>query len=175
MPVQALMLPYRRVSPVHIPRRDLVLSTVDFLYLQITVTDSDSPNAQPLGLTGGIGGPGCRLVIFADRPYGGYGWDYGAPTVPYGHTLGVWDGVVDADTPSTFDIDIPSGAFADYPLRCGWAVLLDWDSGVHTEVLASGSVHFRRVGTTAGAAPLPHLMTDDYIPIHTDIEEHLFA
>lgn len=173
MTTQTLVLPYQRTSPIHQPRRDLVLSASDCLYLRVSVIESDSPTAMALELSGGIGGPGCRLLIFADRPYGGCGWDYGAPTVPYGHVLGVWDGVI-ADAPGSFDFDIPSGAFSGYPLRCGWAIQLDWDGGGHIEVLASGNVHFRPGGAVF-SVPMPHLMTDDYIPLHTDTEEHLFA
>jgi hypothetical protein len=171
--LQTLVLPYQRTSPVHQPRRDLVLSSSDCLYLRVSVIEADDPNAMALELSGGIGGPGCRLVLFHDRPYGGCGWDYGAPTVPYGHVLGVWDGFV-ADAPGSFDFDIPSGAFSDCPLRCGWAIVLDWDVD-HAEVLASGFVHFRPGGAVFGGTPLPHLMTDTYEPLHTDTEEHLFA
>lgn len=173
MTTQTLVLPYQRTSPVHQPRRDLVLSASDCLFLRVSVIEADDPNAMALELTGGIGGPGCQMFIVADRPYGGYGWDYGAPTRPSGHVLGVWDGVI-ADAPGSFDFDIPSGTFVDYPRYCGWVIQLDWDGGDHTEVLAFGSVRFHPGGAVF-MTPMPHLMTDDYVPVHTDTDEHLFA
>ena len=142
MTTQTLVLPYNRTSPVHQPRRDLVLSASDCLFLRVSVIESDDPNAMALELSGGVNGPLCRLVIYADTRHG-WAWDYGAPLISPGAVLGSWDGVI-ADAPGSFDIDIASGAFDGYPLRCGWQIQLDWDGGGHTEVLADGAVHFSR-------------------------------
>jgi hypothetical protein len=41
--------------------------------------------------------------------------------------------------------------------------------------LATGRIHVRQIGAPVTLAT-PHLLTDDYIPVHTDDpEEHLFA
>jgi len=156
MTAQTMVLPLGRVSPVHIPRRDLVLAASDSLSLRVSIIESDAPSALPVELTGGIGGPALWLCIFADGCHG-WGWDYGAPRIAPGRTLGSWQGVI-ATAPGSFDIDIPSGAFADYPLRCGWAIQLDWDGGGHTEILASGNVHFRR---SIQMLPQPVFVTDE--------------
>ena len=39
----AMTVPIARTSPIHIPRRDLVLGRADSLYLRVTVVDSDDP------------------------------------------------------------------------------------------------------------------------------------
>jgi hypothetical protein len=164
MTTQTLVLPYQRTSPVHQPRRDLVLSASDCLFLRVSMIESDHPDAMALDLTGGTGGPACRMFVFADRPHGGCGWDYGAPAVPYGRALGVWTGVI-ADAPGSFDIDIESNALVNLPHRCGWAIVLDWDGGRHTETLARGALHIAwpALGVTQGELPL--LTSGTHIPI----------
>ena len=37
MPTFAMTVPYLRTSPVHIPRRDLVLGRADSVFLRVTV------------------------------------------------------------------------------------------------------------------------------------------
>lgn len=138
---QTLILPYTRVSPIHIPRRDLVLSAADSLTLRVTVVESDDPSAQALYLTGGIGGPSIRLLIWHDG--GSRQWwnsgcccDYGAPLGPQ-RVLFTGVGTIAADAAGSFDINIPSGALAQFPRRCGWAISLDFN-GSESELLAQG-------------------------------------
>ena len=81
MTVQTLTLPLDRVSPVRVPVRDLVLGGTDSLTLLVTIVDRDSPDALPIELTGGIGGPAVSLFVWPDGYGRGYGWgnchDYG--------------------------------------------------------------------------------------------------
>ena len=76
MPSFAMTLPYMRTSPIHVPRRDLVLGRADSLYLRVTVVDSDNPCAQALEMSGGIGGPVLQMLVWPDHHYRN-SWDYG--------------------------------------------------------------------------------------------------
>lgn len=162
--IQTLILPYLRTSPIHIPRRDLVLSSADSLTLRVTIVESDDPSAQALFLTGGIGGPSARLLIWAD---GGerFRWDYGAPSLCRNNLLWASAGVI-ADAIGSFDIVIPAGAMACWPRRCGWAVQLDFDSDTQSQMLAGGSLHV--VWSVSAAIDHTLILTDDGIPITTD-------
>ena len=77
----AVTLPIDRVSPVRIPVRDLVLGGTDSLTLCVTVVECDNPDAPPIELTGGIGGPAVSLFVWPGGYGPGYGWggchDYG--------------------------------------------------------------------------------------------------
>jgi hypothetical protein len=171
MTAQTLVLPLQRVSPVRIPIRDLVVSSADSVSLTITVVDRDDPAAVPIELTGGIGGPAVMLVVWPDRRWGGwdYGWGgcWGAQRA--GPTTALWTGVgtVDPTLPGTFDILIPAGAMATWPLRCRWGVLFDWDGGGSAEMLAEGHLHVRPmvsrgiVPTIMLTDPLPAVLTDN--------------
>ena len=77
MPSFAMTVPYLRTSPVHIPRRDLVLGRADSLFLRVTVVDSDSVCAQGIDLSGGLGGPVLQMLVWPDQHHRG-AWDYGA-------------------------------------------------------------------------------------------------
>lgn len=153
----AITLPYERPSPVHIPRRDLVLGAADSLYLQVSVVQSDWPGAPPIVLTGGIGGPALRLYVWAASAWH-HGWDYGAPTHCRGTML--WSGLATiASLPdATFLFSFPTGTMAAWPLRCGFALQLEWDSARQVELLAQGYLHTQRTGQTL--VPLHALSTD---------------
>jgi hypothetical protein len=171
MTQQSLILPLDRVTPLHIPVRDLVLGSSDSLTLTVTVVDRDSPDALPIELTGGIGGPACMLAIWPNRHWGGwdYGWGgcWGAQFA--GPTTTLWTGVgtIDPTLPGTFDIFMPAGTMYRWPPRCRWAVLLDWNGGGNAEMLAEGHLHVRPmvsrsiVPTILLTDPLPAVLTDD--------------
>ena len=164
MTTQTLILPYLRTSPVHIPRRDLVLSSADSLTLRVTIVESDNPTAQALLLTGGLGGPALRLLVWADN-LRCRSWDYGAPPVPVGALLWAGAGVM-ADAIGSFDVVIPAGAMASWPLRCGWAVQLDIDSDTGSQMLATGSLHV--VWSVPAAIDHTLILTDASEPISED-------
>jgi len=163
MTAQTIILPYMRSSPLHIPRRDLVLSAADSLALRVTIVESDDPSAQALELTGGIGGPTCMLLVYPDSASGR--WDYGAPRVSPGTVLWSALGTI-ADAIGSFDIAIPVGTMAGWPRRCVWSVTLDWDGGGQAEVIAEGFVHVRPTGQRL-VAPVT-LDTDTDVPILVD-------
>jgi len=135
-----MILPVAR-NPLHPPRRDLVVSSADCLSLRVTIVESDDPSAQALVLTGGIGGPVARLVVWAEGP--GTAWDYGRSAARVLETLWSGDGVL-SDAIGSFDIHIPAATMANWPVRCGWAVHLDWSGGDSAEMLAEGYLHVRR-------------------------------
>lgn len=178
----SITLPYRRTSPVHVPRSDLVLSAADSLLLTVVVVETDHPSAQAIVLHTDVDGPAMQLVLWDDADYG-YAWgDYQRAFAP---------GLLLRSTPGTpgsaagsWDFHIPTGTFADFPLRCGWAILLLWASGAKSSVLGQGIASFLRpffIGTplTAippdppipiippGAAPHLALTTDNLFPIIT--------
>ncbi len=143
MTAMTMILPYTR-GPLHIPRRDLVLSAADSIALRVTIVESDDPSAQALVLTGGIGGPTCMLLVYPGDWHWGR-WDYGAPRVCPGTVL--WSGMgVISDAIGSFDIDIPVGTMAAWPRRCAWSVMLDWDGGSDAEMIAEGYLHVRPSG-----------------------------
>jgi hypothetical protein len=164
MPSFAMTVPYMRTSPLHIPRRDLVLAAADSLFLRVTVVDSDNPCAQAIELTGGIGGPAAQFIVWADAP-GRYHDDYGTMLPVSGQVLANVAGVP-GDALGSFDFAFTSGTMANWPRRTRWCVQLNYDTQ-GAEVLAAGSLHVRMLGT-AYAFIAPLLETDDYIPIHTD-------
>lgn len=167
MTTQTLILPYLRTSPLYIPRRDLVLSAADSLTLRVTIVESDDPSAQALFLTGGLGGPAARLLIFSDRSGSWWGsdcCDYDAPWWPR-RVLFTGAGTV-SDAVGSFDFILPAGTLASFPRRCGWAISLDFN-GSESELLARGSLH---VGREQGAAQFVEdaLLTDAGDPVFED-------
>jgi hypothetical protein len=139
---QTLYLPYLRTSPVHIPRRDLVLSAADSLLLSAIVVESDHPNAQTLILTTDADGPSMQLVIWDDTtsPVGNhdYGW-----RAPAGAILQSISGIP-GNASGSWDFHIPTGTFSAVPLRCGWAILLLWGNSAKSEVLSQGIINILR-------------------------------
>lgn len=165
----AFVLPYRRASPIAMPRRDLVLGASNSLLLRITVVESDNPSAPPLLLTGGIGEPALRMVVWHHVPWRWW-WDYGAPPPipPYtGDTLWTGTGTVATDAPGTFDLAMPVATMTNWPRRCAFAIHLDWDGGLASEMLATGRLHLAATvgGPTPTAEPITTHVGD---PITTD-------
>jgi hypothetical protein len=183
MPSFAMTVPYARTSPIHIPRRDLVLAAADSVFLRVTVVDSDNPCAQAIELTGGVGGPAAQFIVWADAQQRySWGWDNGWRVPDYGWGCGYGSGQVLAnvagvpgDALGSFDFAFPSGTMSQWPRRCCWCVQLGYDTQ-GAEVLMTGQLHVRMLGTAYSFAA-PVLMTDDFIPIHTDLptEEQVLA
>jgi hypothetical protein len=162
----AMTVPYMRTSPVHIPRRDLVLASADSLYLRVTVVDSDDPCSQALDLTGGIGGPTLAMIVWADVP-GQYWHEYGMWHPVSGQVL--WTGIgTISDAIGAFDVVMPVGTMACWPRRCGFALRLDYDGGLGSEVLTQGTLHVRYVPGSAAVLTAVPITTDALDPITTD-------
>jgi hypothetical protein len=163
MTAQTFVLPYLRNSPVHIPRRDLVLAASDDLTLRVVIMASDNPTASPLALTGGLGGPALRMVIWRDRPGGS--WDYDAPRTVPGDTIWSGAGVIASDQDGAFDIQVPAATMSSWPIRCGF--LLAFDQNLSSDVLALGRLHVMpAVGGPESTAEA--ITTDALAPITTD-------
>lgn len=153
MTQQTLILPWLRTSPVHIPRRDLVLAAADSLMLSVQIVQSDNPDALPIEVTGGIGGPLLSLFVWpwsscrwswdyrVPWSYWPSGWDYGA----FGTTATapLWSGdFTISDAPSaTFGISFPPGTMAAWPRRACWSMQLTEDHGAVVTMLAWGNLH----------------------------------
>ena len=80
----SFVLPYLRSTPIHIPRRDLVVGGADSVLLEVGVVEFDNPSAQAIVLTGGIGGPALRMTVWP-WSYVHWPWDYGRPSQPALH------------------------------------------------------------------------------------------
>ena len=171
MPSMAMTVPYMRTSPLHIPRRDLVLAAADSLYLRVTVVDSADPCAQAIEVTGGLGGPAAQFTVWADVP-GQYWHEYGMWHPVTGQLLASIPGVA-SDALGAFDFTFPSGTMSLWPRRCIWAVHLSYDTQ-GAETLMSGILHIR-LGGAVFQLPPTSLLTDDTIPITTDILEPVLA
>jgi len=177
MTTLALTLPLDRVSPVRMPIRDLALGGTDSVTLLVSVVDRDSPDAAPIELTGGIGGPAVSMFVWPDGSRGrgwdgwggcqdyGWGWCGGGIAGP-GTTL--WTGVgtiVDATT-GTFAIVVPAGTMGGWPRRCRWALFLDAEGGGEAELLAEGHLHVRPMVSRAITPTI--MLTDDNPAVLTD-------
>lgn len=167
---QTIYAPYLRTSPLHIPRRDLVLAPSDSLYLRVTIVESDKPDAQLLVLTGGLDGPQAQLTICIDHGLPSSWYDYQHPAVSPGMVM--WSVIGEPQVGlGSFDFALPSGTFTQYPagiftrtpLRYGWCVQLNWDA-VKSDVLFTGilNVSPARFGTFP-PVQTPVLTDDDII------------
>jgi hypothetical protein len=139
MPSFAMTVPYLRASPVRIPQRDLVLGRVDSLFLRVTVVDSDTANAGVIDLSGGINAPALRMMVWPDHCCHS-SWDYGAwPLCPQSV---LWSGTgVISGAIGAFDIAFPTATMASWPLRCAYALQLDYQSPAGSALLVSGKLH----------------------------------
>jgi len=164
---QSFILPYLRSSPVHIPRRDLSLSTSDGLVLETTVVQSDDPASPPIELTGGVGGPAVYMTVWPDD-YGCYP-DYGV-WLPLPHSV-FWSAFGTIIAPGTFRLSIPLGTITTWPRRCAYVIQLLRNAGAYADTLASGYIHVSHVGILGGAPALPgvgaRLLTSGSVPILT--------
>jgi hypothetical protein len=174
----ALSLPLDRVSPVRVPTRDLVLGGTDSVTLLISVVDRDGPDALPIELSGGIGGPAVSMFVWPDHRGGFGGWgsgdDYGWGGWSGGGVAGpgtvLWSvtGVILDTTTGTFAIHVPTGTMGCWPRRCRWAIYFDADGGGEAELLAEGHIHVRPMVSRA-IAPLI-MLTDPAPAVLTDLE-----
>ena len=157
----AITLPYLRTTPVHVPRRDLVLSASDSLLLTVSVVERDHPSAPALILTTDACGPSMQLVLWNERD----GWnaccDYERPYPVYGMVLRSTTGRP-GTAPGSWCFDLPTGTFANYPLRCGWTILLLWNEGTSSSVLGQGIMSFLR--PFVQGVPLAAIPPDPGIP-----------
>jgi hypothetical protein len=174
---QTFVLPYLRTSPVQLSRRDIVLSMAESLTLRASVVYDDTPGAPALELsTTDPNGPAAQLVIWNDQCIASTWRDYGAPGLARGTMLQSVPGVP-ADAVGSWDFYLPTGTFYNFPPRCGWAILVLWNQGEKSSVLAEGFINFIAPffqGTPLyvpppyvpiAAPPGFALMTDDYTPI----------
>ena len=179
----AITLPLDRTSPLHIPTRDLVLGGTDSVSLLVSVVECDSPDALPIDLSGGLGGPTVSLFVWPDshrHGYGGwggygggwggchdYGWGWhgggiaGPGTVLWSATSTIYNVAT-----GTFAIAIPAGTMGTWPRRCRWAIFLDADGGGEAELLAEGHLHVRPM-VSRGVSPVI-MLTDPAQPVMTD-------
>jgi hypothetical protein len=185
---QTFVVPYLRSSPIHIPRRDLVLAASDSVFLAVSVIESDDPAAEALVITGGIGGPTLRMTVWPDSCDGGrhyHGWngglygggwfhDYGWGIPRPGTVLWSGTGTIDPDALGTFNILIPIATMTSWPRRCGYALQLDWQGNTRSETLAIGALNVWP-NAINGTFAAPRLTTDDLHPIDTDDSKDLFA
>lgn len=169
----SFVLPYLRGTPIHIPRRDLVVGGADSVLLEIGVVESDNPWAQAIVLTGGIGGPALRMTVWP-WSYARWPWDYGRPAQP--HSV-LWSGAgtISRAKLGTFDLRIPLATAMSWPVRCIYALQLDWDAGTLSETLAQGAIHVRRATVVAAPFASLALLTDDGTPILTDTDNPVEA
>lgn len=145
MTTQSIILPYARVSPVRIPRRDLVLGVPDSLALNVTIIEADDPNAPPIEISGGIGGSLLSLFIWPWDCFR-HSWDYGAPWMTPGSPLWSGDFIVTDAASATFAISFPPGTMAMWPRRACWSMQLAEDHGDAVTMLAWGNLHVMTSG-----------------------------
>jgi hypothetical protein len=169
---QSFVVPYLRSSPIHIPRRDLVLAASDSVLLAVSIIESDDPAAEALVLTGGIGGPSLRMTVWHDTI--GYQRDYGLWLPAMGRVLWSGVGTIDPNQAGTFNLLVPIATMTAWPLRCIYALQLDWDGNTRSETLSIGSLHVR-LSAINGAFDAPPLLTDDSIPVLEDDTDPVFA
>jgi len=175
----SLTLPLDRVSPIRVPTRDLVLGGTDSVTLNVSIVDRDSPDALPIELSGGLGGPTVSMFVW---PSGyGRGWschDYGWGHWHNGGVAGpgtcLWSatGVILDMTTGTFRIHVPVGTPGNWPRRCRWAIYFDEDAGGTAELLAEGHLHVRPMVSRAIAPVI--MLTDTNPAALTDPGEAIF-
>ena len=181
MTTLALSLPLDRVSPVRVPTRDLVLGGTDSLTLLVSIVERDHPDALPIELTGGLGGPAISMFVWpagrwcdgwgGDQDYGWGGWHNGGVAGP-GTCLWSATGVILDMTTGTFRISVPAGTPGNWPRRCRWAIYYDADGGGEAELLSEGHLHVRPMLSRA-IAPLI-LLTDPNPAALTDGSEAIY-
>lgn len=148
MTVLAFAVPYHRVSPLYLPRRDLVLDAADSLSLAVTVTESDAPGASLIDLHTGPTFPAFTLTIWQDSTTNM--WDYGARPMQIGGVLATVAGFISGSYPGTVNFTIDAGSMSAWPVRASYAIRMDHDLTL-SETLAAGTLHVRtsRTGTAA--------------------------
>jgi hypothetical protein len=166
----AIVLPFRRTSPLYVPRRDLVIPASDSLSLSVTVVESDDPSALALQLLGGTGFPLLALKIWRETGHARHTWDYGAWWDGWGEGEVLWSGTaqVGADA-GEFVLFIPASALTQLPRRCKWAVQLGWDE-LSSDILAMGTMNVLHGGSfSMPIAPVGDILVDgDLNPLVDD-------
>ena len=162
----ALTLPLDRISPVRVPTRDLVLGGTDSVTLLVSIVDRDSPDALPIALTGGIGGPALSMFVWPDSRgchgpnFGGwgcgedYGWGgwYGGGVAGPGTVMWSATGTVYDTTTATFAIVVPAGTMGAWPRRCRWAIYFDSEAAARRNCSPRGICTSARWSRGRGAA-----------------------
>lgn len=139
MTVLAMTLPLARATPMHVPRRDIVIDGTDDLTLQLTLLASDDPGAAPLDLAGI--GPVVRMLLWSRPPTWDYGLGWSAGAV-FASALAT----IPAGTSGRADIRLARGFGRRRGLRLGWSLQLDYLGDLST--LCQGALH-RRPGGAA--------------------------
>lgn len=165
MTIQTLVLPYLRTLPVRIPCRDLVLGGADCLALEVSIVERDSPSAEALVVTGGIGGPVLTMLVAPDTTHC-RSWDYGAPAIGPGRVIWSGTGTISTTSPGTFDVHFGTASMASWPRRCIWMIQLDWNNSGDTQMLSWGHLHV--MPTVARLAPQDFMLTDPLPAVLTD-------
>jgi hypothetical protein len=168
----SFVVPYLRSSPIHLPRRDLVVAASDSVLLSVSIIESDDPAAEALVLTGGIGGPALRLTVWPDST--GWYYDYGMPTPSAGTVLWSGVGTVSPTSVGTFDVLIPLATMVNWPRRCAYALQLDWSGNTRSETLAQGYLHVRPFAIN-GSFIAPALLTDVRAQVLDDTSVPVYA
>jgi len=121
----------------------------------------------------GLHGPTLQLVLWEDRHHpcgwGDYGYGYVMPDAVLYSQPGTPGGAS-----GSWDFHVPTGSFADFPLRCGWAVLLLWGDGAKSSVLAQGIAqvvrpHFTGVKISALPPPVDPPIIPPVMPSHVGL------
>ena len=170
MPSLALVAPYIRTSMLHIPRRDMVLAAADSLFLRVVVVDTDTPCAQMLELSGGLGGTSAQLLVWSDSA--GFIEDYGMLLPSRGQLLLNAPGKPLVGT-GAFDWALASGTMQDWPPRCVWSMQIGYGTG-GAEVLLQGRIHVRPFGMRFKGNLVP-LLTSDRIPVKTSTGAQVYV
>ena len=139
MTALSIAVPYARVSPLYLPRRDLVLDAADSLSLLVTVIETDAPDAALIDLATGPTFPVFTLQIWQDsiRQI----WDYGGSSSQVGTVLYEAEGAI-STWPGTIEFTVPGDTLAAWPRRCGWSVNMDHDDTL-SETLMAGIMNVR--------------------------------
>jgi hypothetical protein len=151
MTTLALILPWERLTPLYMPRRDLAADILDSLSLTVTLVESDDPGASPADLVTGPTFPEFTLNIWRTQ-HGYRSWDYGGYLLNSGGLLWSGTGVIDGTTPGTVDFVLPQGTMIGWPERCGWSVRVAHNA-VLQDTISTGFLHLRGSRNTYLAEP----------------------
>jgi hypothetical protein len=146
MTALSFIVPYQRVSPLYLPRRDLVLDAADSLSLAVTVIETDAPDAALIDLATGPTFPTFTLQVWPDSAW--FLWDYGAANTTSARlVLEEVEGEI-SSRPGTIEFTLEATTLANWPMRCGFSIRMDHDTTL-SETLMAGTLHVRGGGMTA--------------------------
>ena len=163
MTALAITLPLTNVSPLYIPRRDLVLSSADSLTLAVTVLTTDDTDAAAIHVI--ADGWALRMAVWRDAggAHSWWGWDYGHPCFDTHDLLWTGDGVPTA-VPGQFAILIPPATMHDWPRRCGFSIALTSFDGGEIDTLCRGTLQVRRAVDGGVAVGLGTIVVPPVVP-----------